>query len=369
MTAHLSLAPATLDREELAELRATVRDAVAESGYPAGVRELEGDDAGIDADLWRLLAQEIGLAGVGLPESAGGLGGMAEVLAVAEELGAGLAPVPFLTIVLSGQILAACGSDPAQHAVSEVAGGAVIAPAITDHRGRFTLDGIAPVLDGANLTGTVRFVPHGGSASSYVVAARGTDGDVAVVLVAADADGVTATPLSALDFSRPVATVSFTAAPCTLLATGSAAEDALRHGVDMALLATGADQLGGAQRCFDLTLDYIKLRRQFNREIGSFQAIKHRMADALAQVEMMRSGLERVTWDERENLSVDAATVKAWNSDAYLAIAAETVQLHGGVGFTWEHDAHLYFRRARYDDAFLGNATFQRERLADLLTW
>ena len=93
------------------------------------------------------------------------------------------------------------------------------------------------------------------------------------------------------------------------------------------------------------------------------------MADALAQVEMMRSGLERVTWDERQNLSVDAATVKAWNSDAYLALAAETVQLHGGVGFTWEHDAHLYFRRARYDDAFLGSATFQRERLAELLSW
>lgn len=369
MTAHLSLAPATLDREELAELRATVRDAVAESGYPAGVRALEGDDAGIDADLWRLLAQEIGLAGVGLPESAGGLGGMAEVLAVAEELGAGLAPVPFLTIVLSGQILAACGSAAAQDALAEVAGGAVIAPAITDDRGRVTFAGISPVLDGATVTGTVRFVPHGRSASAYVVAARGANGEIALVLTAADAAGVTSTPLTALDFSRPVATVSFAAAPVTVLATGTAAEDALRHGVDIALLATGADQLGGAQRCFDLTLDYIKLRRQFNREIGSFQAIKHRMADALAQVEMMRSGLDRVTWDERENLAVDAATVKAWNSDAYLAIAAETVQLHGGVGFTWEHDAHLYFRRARYDDAFLGNATFQRERLAELLSW
>jgi len=366
MTAHLSLAPATLDREELAELRATVREAVSESGFPAGVRNLEGDVTGIDAELWQLLAQDIGLAGVGLPESAGGLGGLAEVLAVAEELGAGLAPVPFLSTILSGQILAACN---AEQAVSDVASGALIGPAITDLRGRFTLEGIEPVLDGTSITGTVRFVPHGTSASAFVVAARTPTGEVAVVLVAADAPGVTTTPLTALDFSRPVASVTFASAIGIVLATGATAEVALHHGVDIAMLATGADQLGGAQRCFDLTLEYIKLRRQFNREIGSFQAIKHRMADALAQVEMMRSGLERATWDERPNLSIDAATVKAWNSDAYLALAAETVQLHGGVGFTWEHDAHLYFRRARYDDAFLGNATFQRARLADLLAW
>jgi len=369
MTAHLSLDPATLDREERAELRATVRDAVAASGYPSAVRDLEHDATGIDADLWRLLAHEIGLAGVGLPESAGGLGGMAEVLAVAEELGAGLAPVPFLTGVLSGQILAACDSSDAADAVAEIASGTIIASAITDHRGRFTLAGISPVLEGSSVTGTVRFVPHGNGATAFVVAARTSTDEVAVVLIAADATGVTSTPLPSLDFSRPVASVGFAGANGTVLATGAAAEAALQHGVNMALLATGADQLGGAQRCFDLTLEYIKLRRQFNREIGSFQAIKHRMADALAQVEMMRSGLERVTWDQRENLSVDAATVKAWNSDAYLALAAETVQLHGGVGFTWEHDAHLYFRRARYDDAFLGSATFQRERLAELLSW
>ena len=372
--AHLSLAPATLDREELAELRATVREAVAESGYPAGARALEGDAAGIDADLWRLLAEEIGLAGVGLPESAGGLGGLAEVLAVAEELGAGLAPVPFLaTTVLSGQILAACAAvgsnSAAAQATEEIAGGAIISPAITDNRGRFTVEGIVPTITGSAVTGNVPFVPWGASASAFVVAARSADGDVSVVLISAQTPGVTSTALEVLDFSRPVATVTFDTAEGTVLATGDTALAALRHGVTIALLATGADQLGGAQRCFDLTLDYIKLRRQFNREIGSFQAIKHRMADALAQVEMMRSGLERVTWDHRENLALDAATVKAWNSDAYLAVAAETVQLHGGVGFTWEHDAHLYFRRARYDDAFLGNAQFHREQLAALLDW
>ena len=118
-----------------------------------------------------------------------------------------------------------------------------------------------------------------------------------------------------------------------------------------------------------MTLDYIKVRRQFNREIGSFQAIKHRMADALMLVEMARSGLERLTWAEAENLAADASVVKAWGSDSYKDVAAEAVQLHGGIGFTWEHDAHLYFRRARYDAAFLGDAPFHRERVAALLAW
>jgi len=252
MTAHLSLAPATLDREELAELRATVRAAVTQSGYPARVRDLESDANGVDADLWRLLAQEIGLAGVGLPESAGGLGGMAEVLAVAEELGAGLAPVPFLSLVLSGQILAACDAAAVADALTDIASGAIVAPAITDQRGRFTRDGISCVLDGTSVTGTVRFVPHGSSASAFVVAARTPAGEVAVVLVAADAAGVTSTPLPALDFSRPVATVTFAGADGVVLATGAAAGAALQYGADMGLLATGADQLGGAQRCFDL---------------------------------------------------------------------------------------------------------------------
>jgi alkylation response protein AidB-like acyl-CoA dehydrogenase len=137
----------------------------------------------------------------------------------------------------------------------------------------------------------------------------------------------------------------------------------------VALLAVAADQLGGSQACFDMTLDYIKVRRQFNREIGSFQAIKHRMADALMLVEMLRSGLEKATASTDEDLAIEAAVNKAWGSDSYQTMTAETVQLHGGIGFTWEHNAHLFFRRARYDAAFLGDSAYQRERLAALLNW
>jgi len=366
MTSDLTLA--SLDREELAELRLTVRAAATESGYPERVRELEGraENPGLDTVLWTLLAEEIGLAGVGLPEEIGGLGGLAEILAVTEELGATLAPVPFLSsTVIAGQILAGAG-DAALPYLERIVGAEIAAPAITDERGRFTAEGVACTATDSSIEGTVRFVPYGASAAFFVVAARIDAGIDLFIVEAADAQ-VTALP--SLDFSRPSATVSFSSSPAARLTHGGDGLAALERGLDVAYLAIGADQLGGAQYCFDMTLEYIKLRRQFNREIGSFQAVKHRMADALIQVEMARAGLERVTWDHSENLSADAAVSKAWGSDAYNALAAEAIQLHGGVGFTWEHDAHLYFRRARFDAAFLGDAAFHRERVAALLGW
>jgi alkylation response protein AidB-like acyl-CoA dehydrogenase len=356
---------ATLDLEELAELRSTVRDVAAQAGYPERVRALEGSTTGYDVELWRTLATEIGLAAVGLPEEAGGLGGLAEILAVAEELGASLAPVPFLaSTVLSGQVLAGAG-PVGQPFLERIVEGAVAAPALTDDRGVWSAQ-TSCRLDGGTVTGTVRFVPAAVGSDFLVVAARDDDGPQVAVVEASDAFITALTPL---DFSRPMGTVTFDAAPATALTSGADGASALSDGVDIALLATAADQLGGSQHCFDLTLEYVKLRRQFNREIGSFQAIKHRLADALMQVEMARSGLDRLTWDEPQNLAADAAVAKAWGTTSYLALTAETIQLHGGVGFTWEHDAHLYFRRARYDAAFLGDAAFHRERVATLLDW
>ena len=364
MPADLPLA--TLDRDELIELRTTVRAAATEAGYPAAVRELEASSTGLDADLWSLLAEDIGLAGVGLPESAGGLGGLAEVLAVAEELGATLAPVPFVSsTVLCGQVLAGAG-DAAEPFLERLVAGEIAAPALTDARGVWSPDRVSCTATDTTVSGVVAFVPFGASAAFHVVAARTADG---IDLFAVESPDAEATPLPSLDFSRPSARVTFTQSPAVRLTTGGAGQAAIDAGVDIALIATGADALGGTQYCFDMTLEYIKLRRQFNREIGSFQAIKHRMADALMLVEMARSGLERVTWEEPENLAAEASVIKAWAADSYVAMTAETIQLHGGVGFTWEHDAHLYFRRARFDAAFLGDATVHRERVASLLGW
>ena len=362
------LAHGGLDRTELANLRLTVRSAVIESGYPERVREFEGHSlhSGLDTELWQLLARDIGLAGVGLPAEIGGLGGLTEILAICEELGATLAPVPFLSsTVICGQILASV-ADPANPYLERIESGEIAAPAVTDGRGRFTAEGVACTSDGLLVTGVVRFVPFGAVAGFHLVAAQTSAGIDLFVVEANDASAVS---LPSLDFSRPSATVTFDGAPAIRLTSNGAGLAAIEDGLTIGLLGIASDQLGGTQRCFDMTLDYIKLRRQFNREIGSFQAIKHRMADALILVEMARAGLERVTWDQSSNLAADAAVAKAWGSDAYNTLASEAIQLHGGVGFTWEHNAHLYFRRARYDAAFLGDAAFHRERIATLLNW
>lgn len=357
---------ANLDPGEITELRATVRSASAEAGYPTGVRELEGVSAGLDEQLWKLLAKDIGLAGVGLPESTGGLGGLAEISAVAEELGATLAPVPFLTsTVLAGQVLVGCGSAAAAY-LERVCAGEIFAPAVTNARGQWAPDFATCTNHEGVLTGQVRAVPFGASASVFIVSSRSESG---IDVFAIEAEHAQVTPLPSLDFSRPAAKITFQNSPAIALTQNGSGEPALRRGVDIALIAMAADALGGAQHCFDMTLEYVKLRRQFNREIGSFQAIKHRIADALMLVEMTRSGLESITGIEPENLSADASLIKAWAADTYLAVTAEAIQMHGGVGFTWEHDAHLYFRRARFDAAFLGDSTVHRERIASTLGW
>jgi alkylation response protein AidB-like acyl-CoA dehydrogenase len=363
------LPTATLEDDQRAELRGAIDEAVRAADYPASARSYEGLDSH-DVALWSTLGTEMGLAGVGLPESFGGLGGISEVLVVAEELGASLAAVPYIaSTVLSGQVLAAAG-DVAGAWVQRIAAGEVIAPAILDQQGVVAEEGGPCVFDPASCTinGVAPFVAHGVHASGWLVAARSDQGPVLAV-VEAGGPGVTPITMRTLDFTWPMAQVEFVEAPVSVVAEGDIARKALWHGEAVGVLAIAADQLGGAQRAFDLTLEYIKIRRQFNREIGSFQAIKHRMADALSLVEMSRSAIERIAWtspEERaQTLSTDASIAKVWCSSAYVDVVAEMIQLHGGVGFTWEHDAHLYFRRARFDAAYLGDAQMHRARLAE----
>ena len=371
-----TLSLSELSARELGELRATVREVAEAAGGPAMARRLESavDGADFDRESWKTLAQDVGLAGLGLPADAGGVGGLVELLAVAEELGAALTAVPFLSsTVLTGQVLARCGPS-AVETLKRVASGQIGTVALVDAAGRFDPAGVVSgtLRSGSDVTldGQVRFVTDGLSAEILVVSVAGEHGcDVAVVDPVSR--GVTRRPMRVLDFSRPQAEITFTGTPATLLTTGGTGLAALRGGLDVALLALAADQLGGAQRAFDRTLDYVKARRQFNREIGSFQAVKHRLADALALVEQARSAVDRVGWRALDEQALAEASVVAscWCSDAYVAVTAEMVHLHGGIGFTWEHDAHLYFRRARADAVLWGDATYHRERLATLRGW
>ena len=356
---------------ELQDLRAAVREVCTDAGGPAAGRRLAPDGPGYDPQLWEVVGRQMGLAALGLPESADGVGGLAEVTTVCEELGRALLPVPFLTsTVMAGQVLAAAG-PAAGEALARVAAGEVAALGVTGPAGVWDPAAVELRADPAvgTVDGVLSAVPSGAGADLYVVAARTDDG---VDLFTVDAGpGVAAVAVDSLDLSRPSAVVTFTDAPATRLTTGGSADAVVPPALDVAAVALAAEQLGGAEACLELTVGYIKDRRQFGRPIGSFQAVKHACADLLVLVETCRSAVVRALDAEgsADALAEAGSVAQAWCSEAYRSVTAETVQLHGGIGFTWEHDAHLYFRRARADAALLGSVASAREELAALLAW
>jgi alkylation response protein AidB-like acyl-CoA dehydrogenase len=357
--------------DELHALREVVHDLVADGGGTARARHMIDSGATHDADAWRTLT-EMGLAGLAVPEHLGGTGGgLADLCVVAEELGRALVPVPFLgSTVLAGQVLAAC-PEPDAALAGRVVAGEVLGLAAVDDRGRW--DGAGPpieVTDG-RLSGRASHVVDGGLATLVIVAVRVDGGHDLFAVDPADA-GVEMRPTRTLDLTRGLAVLELQDAPARRLTEGAAGAGVLDIALDRALVVLSAEMLGGAQACLDLTVEYAAARRQFGRTIGSFQAIKHRAADMLVQVEMSRSAVDRAVTlptDDPRPLAVAAATAASWTAEAFPFVASETVHIHGGIGFTWEHDAHLYFRRARADAALLGNASFHRERLATLLAW
>jgi len=385
VTTEVTAPPESADAEELAALRQAVREVSDAVGGTAAVRRLmgtTGDGAPgptHDERAWNLLAGEIGLSGLGLPESAGGLGGLVELVTVAEELGRTLLPVPFLSsTVLTGQVLARAArlsdSSAADAALATVAAGDVVAPVLLDQDGAW--DPHRPPVtaistdSGWLVGGVAPYVLDGPAATALLVAAATGDG-TALLLVDSRAEGVSLRPTPTLDLSRSMATVVLESARGDLLVAGGAASAAVLPALDTAAVVLAAEQLGGAQACLDMTVDYIKQRRQFGRPIGSFQAVKHLCADLLGLVEGMRSAVVRAVLvaDAPDQLAEAACVAQTFCSEAFRTVSAETVQLHGGIGFSWEHDAHLYFRRARADAVLLGGPNQHRERLADLLGW
>ena len=362
---------------ELAALREAVRDLIEGSGGIAAARrrlddEPGQDGQGYDEQAWRLLGSEMGLAGLGIPEDLGGAGGgLAELTVVAEELGRSLLPVPFFSsTVLAGQILARCPDTGPDVLARLSAGGELAAFAGTDSDGCWRPDRL-PVEAEADgrLRGQTDFVLDGATAVHLVVAAR-TPAGCDLFLVAGDAEGVQRRALETLDPTRAQASVSFDGVAGVPLTTAGRGAAAAAAGLDVALVVLAAEQVGGAAACLDLAVEYAKIRHQFSRPIGSFQAIKHKLADLLLLVEMGRSAVDRALAEQDASRLAEAAAVaKIWCSEAYTTVATENVQIHGGIGFTWEHDAHLYFRRARADEQLLGDATVHRERLATLLSW
>lgn len=339
--------------DEQAMIAETARGFFAEAATSERTRAAMAGD-GVDRALWDSFARDLGLAGVALPEPFGGAGlGMVEAAIVAEAAGATVAALPFLASgVLAGSAIAAGGSE-AQRAdrLPAIACGRLVASFVE----------LAARADGDRLTGE-GLAPHGATADLFVVA---FDGGAA--LVAAGAEGVAVEALPTMDATRPLARVRLTGAAIERLADPAAAVAAATA---RGAVAVAADSLGGAQALLDRTVAYAQERIQFGRPIGSFQAVKHRLADMMVAIEQARSA---VYWaacaiDEQ---SPDAAlavhSAKAFACDAYFDCAAAAIQLHGGIGFTWEHDAHLFFRRAQANRTLLGTPDRHRDAVAALM--
>ncbi len=369
---------------EQEELRASVRRFLADRVPIAAVRTLmDGADGG-DPAVWEMAGKQLGLQGIAIPEEYGGSGfTFAEQAIVLEELGAALYGGPYLaSAVLAANALLASGDEAAKKAyLPGIASGELIATlAFTEENGSWEPDATrltataapssssasASVVGGWRLDGRKSFVLDGHTAGLILVIGR-TEAGLSLFAVPADADGLTRTSLPTLDQTRKLARLDFAGVPATLVGTGGAGEALLSRILDIAAIGQAAEQLGGAQRALDMAVEYAKVRYQFGRPIGSFQAIKHRCADLLLEVESLRSAVvyaAAAVAEDSAEVPVVAALVQAYASDVYFHVAAENIQIHGGIGFTWEHDAHLYFKRAKASELFLGDATLHRERLA-----
>jgi len=360
--------------EEQEELRRTVRSFLEDKSPSAEVRRLMETEEGFDPAVWRQMAEQLGLQGLAIPEEYGGSGfTYVELVVVLEEMGRALLCAPyFSTIALAANTILHSGDDAARkELLPGIASGETIATlAFTEDNGRWDAEGItmtATKSGGAyTLDGHKMFVLDGHTAGVIVVAARTGDG-ISLFQVAGDASGLGRTALQTMDQTRKQARLEFSGVPAKLIGAEGKGWDTLGRVLDLAAVALAAEQVGGAQKCLDMAVDYAKVRVQFGRPIGSFQAIKHKCADMLLEVESAKSAAYYAGWAAAElndELPVVASLAKAYCSDAYFHAAAENIQIHGGIGFTWEHDAHLYFKRAKSSELLLGDPTYHRELLA-----
>jgi alkylation response protein AidB-like acyl-CoA dehydrogenase len=359
---------------EQQELRDSVRRFLVDRAPISAVRELMDTTDGIDRAVWATAGQQLGLQGIAIPEAYGGAGfSFVEQEIVLEELGAALYGGPYLaSAVLAATALLASQDDAAKKAyLPGIASGEDIATlAFTEEDGSWEPDAIRMAAtasgEGWQLDGRKSFVLDGHTSDLILVVAR-TDSGLSLFTVPADAPGLNRTALPTLDQTRKLARLDFAAVPAKLIGADGDGTAVLGHTLDVAAIAQAAEQLGGAQRALDMAVEYAKVRHQFGRPIGSFQAIKHRCADLLLEVESLRSAVSYAAAAVAEGsaeVPVVAAMVKAYASDVYFHVAAENIQIHGGIGFTWEHDAHLYFKRAKSSELFLGDASYHREHLA-----
>jgi alkylation response protein AidB-like acyl-CoA dehydrogenase len=365
----MTAAAPLIDDGQLA-LRESVRLCLKRYSTESDVRQAMPTEAGIDMRLWERLSAELGVTGLAVPEYYGGAGaGMIEVGIVLEELGRSLACVPYLSSVLLAQsLLLHCGDESAaRHWLPLLASGEHrAAVAVLERSGRWSPSQIATTATstdaGWRLTGTKMFVVDGHTADTVFVAARCGE-DIGIFAVAGDEPSLLRTAQPTIDLTRKQARLDLADTPAELIGDPASGWDAVMAMLRLAATGLSAESLGGAQHALEMAVDYAKVRVQFGRPIGSFQAIKHKCADMLLGVDSARAVVYHAlsaAQDDDADLACWASLTHAYCHEVYLDCAAENIQVHGGIGFTWEHPAQLYFKRAQSNRVILGDPVFHR---------
>ena len=364
--------------DEQHEFRSVLRRFLEDKSPTTEVRRLMETDQGCDPEVWRQLSQELGLTAIHIPESYGGQGfGIGELAISVEEMGRALLCAPYFasTVMAATAILKSGSEDQKQLLLPDIAAGETIATlAISEESGVWSPDGVAMTAkragDGYRLNGVKSFVLDGHTADLAVVVARreGSSGDngLSFFTVACDAVGLERTRLKSMDPTRKLARLSFKDVEASLLGDEGGAAGPLGETLDVAAICLANEMVGGAERLRESAVEYANMRVQFGRAIGSFQSLKHKAADMLLEVELAKSAAyyAAAAADENdEDVSAIASLAKAAAADAYMQTAVHTVQIHGGIGFTWDNDTHLWFKRAKSSEVFLGGAAYHRERL------
>jgi alkylation response protein AidB-like acyl-CoA dehydrogenase len=373
--------------EDQEALREQARDFLARHSSSEQVRRAMESEHGFDPEVWKRIGAELGWTALCVPEAYGGVGlGSVELSLLMEPMGEHLLCAPFFsTVCMAAQAILAGGSEAQkQEHLPGIAEGRTLATLAYAEPGGALEPGAlrasfrpAPG-GGATLHGDKRYVVDGCAADLLVVAARreGSQGEegIELFLVPGDAAGLTRRALPTMDLTRRLAEIRLDGVrvpEAARLGDGVGRGAAvLAEALDRAAIALAAEQVGGAQRCLDLSVAYAKERVQFGRPIGSFQAIKHACADMMLLVESARSAawhVAEIAAAGTEGLAAAASLAKSFCGDAYFRCAGDAIQIHGGVGFTWEYDPHLYFKRARSSQSLLGDASFHRERVAQTM--
>jgi alkylation response protein AidB-like acyl-CoA dehydrogenase len=364
---------------ELDELRSSVRDFLAAKSGEEQVRRLMDDDRGWDEAVWTQMADQLGLQSLTLPTGHGGDGyGAVELRTVLEEMGRALLPSPFLsTVVLAATALVASGDDAAQaaHLPGIAAGKTTATLAVAESDGLWQTGRLQTTAarggTGWTLRGEKSLVLDGATADLVLVVA-GTDEGPTLFAVAGDDAGLTRTPLTTLDPTRRLARLSFGDVAAVPVGTVGGAAPTVDRVLDVATTALAAEQVGGARACLEASVSYARDRVQFGRPIGSFQAVKHKCADMFVRLQLADAAAAEAAAalagvEGAPEPGVAAAVAHVVCSEAFMFVAAENIQVHGGVGFTWEHPAHLYYRRAKSSQLLFGGPAVYHERLLSRL--